>query len=132
MGNAGSHYAGFILAAVALIGKYANMERKIALLSPLFILGLPILDTVFLIIVRMSKKKAPFNKSDDHIYLRLLRRGYSKRKALLGLLGICCVLSLCGILLSRVSSSCAAAILAALAVCIAFVLRAAVRAPEKS
>jgi UDP-GlcNAc:undecaprenyl-phosphate GlcNAc-1-phosphate transferase len=131
MGNAGSHYAGFILAAIALIAKYATMERKIALLSPLLILGLPILDTAFLIIVRMSKKKVPFNKSDDHIYLRFLRLGYSKRKALFGMLGMCFIFSLGGILLSRVSSSYAAAILMAITVCMVFVLRGVARAPAK-
>lgn len=131
MGNAGSHYAGFILAAIALIAKYAPMERKIALLSPLLILGLPILDTVFLIIVRVIKKKAPFNKSGDHIYLRFLRLGYSKRKALFAMLGMCSILSLGGILLSRISSSYAAAILMAITVCMVFVLRGVARVPAE-
>jgi UDP-GlcNAc:undecaprenyl-phosphate GlcNAc-1-phosphate transferase len=132
MGNAGSHYAGFILAAIALIARYATMERKIALLSPLLILGLPILDTMFLIIVRMIKKKVPFNKSDDHIYLRFLRLGYSKRKALCGMLGMCSILSLGGILLSRVSSLFAAATtLTVIIVCMVFVFRGAAHAPAK-
>ncbi|GAH05852.1 unnamed protein product, partial [marine sediment metagenome] len=48
MGNSGSHFLGFTLAAIALGISYAPLERKIALLSPLLILGFPIFDTAFL------------------------------------------------------------------------------------
>ncbi len=132
LGNAGSHYAGFVLAAIALISRYATMERKIALLSPLLILGLPILDTLFLIIVRLMKKKVPFQKSDDHIYLRLLRLGYSKKKALFAMLGMCAGLSLSGVLLTRVPPSYAAAILAGTTACLIFVLRRVLRFSENN
>lgn len=101
MGNAGSHFLGFILAASALLLHYAPLERKIALLSPLFVLGFPIFDTAFLILVRISKKKLPFNKSNDHPALKLLAMGYSKKKALLAMLYFCFFFSLCGVLLSR-------------------------------
>lgn len=128
MGNAGSHFLGFILTAIALTLQYATMERKIALLSPLLILGLPILDTAFLIIVRMSKKKIPFNKSRDHIYLRFLHLGYSKRKALLILLGMCCILSLSGILLCRVGRMYAVMILLFVSFCTLVILKRISRA----
>jgi len=57
MGNSGSHFLGFTLAAMALLISYAPLERKIALLSPLFILGLPIFDTFFLILIRMGNRR---------------------------------------------------------------------------
>jgi UDP-GlcNAc:undecaprenyl-phosphate GlcNAc-1-phosphate transferase len=98
------------------------MDKKIALLSPLFILGLPILDTAVLIIIRMNKKKVPFNKSNDHLYLRFLRLGYTKKKALCCMLGICAVLSLGGVLLSRTPLGYSPAILAGTVIFIAFVL----------
>lgn len=104
MGNSGSHFLGFILAAIALIISYAPLERKIALLSPLLILGLPIFDTAFLILMRIAKKSLPFKKSNDHLALRLLAIGYSKKKALLTMLSLCLFFSLCGILLSKVSN----------------------------
>ncbi len=89
MGNSGSHFLGFVLAAVAIVISYAPLERKIALLSPLLILGLPILDTAFLIFIRLLKRKSPFKKSDDHIAIRFLRLGFSEGRTLLFMLLLC-------------------------------------------
>ncbi|MFA5411260.1 MAG: MraY family glycosyltransferase [Candidatus Omnitrophota bacterium] len=104
MGNSGSHFLGFVLATVALLISYAPMERKIALLSPILILGLPIFDTAFLVLIRLGKKRLPFKKSNDHLILRFLALGYSKKKALFAMLGLCLFFSLCGIMLSQVSN----------------------------
>jgi len=104
MGNSGSHFLGFVLAAVALVISYAPLERRVALLSPLLILGLPVFDTAFLILVRIIKRSSPFKKSNDHPALKLLALGYSKKKALLAMLCLCLFFSLCGVLLSRSSN----------------------------
>ncbi len=104
MGNSGSHFLGFTLAAIALVISYAPLERKIALLSPLIILGLPIFDTAFLVMIRISKKRLPFKKSNDHPALRFLRLGYSKPEALKIMLGACLFFSIAGILISQVSN----------------------------
>jgi len=104
MGNSGSHFLGFVLAAIALVISYAPLERKIALLSPLLILGLPIFDTAFLILIRMRKNKLPFEKSKDHLALRFLALGYSKKKALLLMLTLALFFSVCGIFLSQASN----------------------------
>lgn len=102
MGNSGSHFLGFVLAVIALLISYAPLERKIALFSPVIILGLPIFDTVFLILIRMSKNKLPFKKSNDHLALRFLALKYSKRKTLAIMLVWCLFFCLCGVMLSRV------------------------------
>lgn len=101
MGNSGSHFLGFTLATLALMISYASLETKAALFSPLLILGLPILDTIFLIFIRISKKKLPFNKSKDHLALRLLALGYSKRKSLLIMLSIGLFFSVSGVIVSQ-------------------------------
>jgi UDP-GlcNAc:undecaprenyl-phosphate GlcNAc-1-phosphate transferase len=106
MGNAGSHLLGFILAAIALTISYAPLERKVALLSPLFILGLPIFDTSFLVLIRLINKNLPFKKSNDHLALRFLALGYSKKKALFIMLGLCLFFCLSGIIISLASNSC--------------------------
>ncbi len=102
MGNSGSHFLGFILAAIALWVSYAPLERKIALLSPLFILGFPIFDTVFLILMRLKKARSIFKKSRDHLALRFLHLGYSKNKTLLYMLSLSIFFAFSGILLSQV------------------------------
>jgi UDP-GlcNAc:undecaprenyl-phosphate GlcNAc-1-phosphate transferase len=104
MGNSGSHFLGFILATVALMISYATLEKKIALLSPLLVLGLPILDTIFLIFIRISKKKLPFNKSRDHLALRFLALGYSKRKTLLIMLSLGILFSMSGAIVSQANN----------------------------
>jgi len=104
MGNAGSHFLGFALAAIALIVSYAPLERKVALLSPLLILGFPIFDTAFLFLVRLIKNNVPFKKSNDHLALRFLALGYSKRRTLFTMLILCLFFCLCGIAVSQVSN----------------------------
>lgn len=105
MGNSGSHFLGFILAATALLISYAPSERKVALISPLLILGFPIFDTAFLMSVRIIKRSSPFRKSNDHPALKLLALGYPKKKVLSVLLCLCIFFCLSGILLSRSSNS---------------------------
>jgi len=104
LGNCGSHFLGFIMATVALIISYAPLERKIALLSPLLVLGFAIFDTVFLILIRIRNKKIPFKKSKDHLALRFLAIGYSNRKALVLMLLLSLMFSTCGVLISRLSN----------------------------
>ena len=101
MGNSGSHFLGFTLAAIALGISYAPLERKIALLSPLLILGFPLFDTAFLILMRIRKSKSIFKKSNDHLALRFLRLGHSRNKTLLFMLILSLFFSLSGILLSQ-------------------------------
>lgn len=112
MGNAGSHWLGFILAAIALIISYAPLERKAALLSPLLILGLPIFDTTFLVLIRLINKITPFQKSNDHLVLRFSALGYSKKRVLLIMFSLCLFFCLCGIAASRVPNHLGAGIAA--------------------
>lgn len=111
LGNSGSHFLGFILASIAMMISYAPLERKIALLSPIFILGFPIFDTAFVILMRLKKKVLPLRKSDDHLALRLLRNGYPKNKTLFLMLALCTLFVFSGIVLSKVSNLCGSAIL---------------------
>lgn len=122
MGNAGSHFLGFVLAGIALILSYAPLERKIALLTPLLILGLPIFDTAFLIFTRTIKKNLPFNKSNDHLALKFLTLGYSKKKTLFTMLGLCLFFCISGVLLDRVSSTVSDAALLAIAILISLII----------
>lgn len=103
MGNAGSHFLGFVLSTVALIISYATEERKLVLFTPLLILGLPIFDTTFLILMRLKQHKSIFKKSNDHLALRFLSLGYSKIKVLSYMLLLGLFFSLCGLALVKTS-----------------------------
>ncbi len=101
LGNAGSHFLGFTLAAIAMIISYAPLERKVALVSPLLILGLPIYDTTFLILMRWKSKRSILKKSKDHLTLRFLNLGYSHRRTLIYMYMLGILFSLVGILVSQ-------------------------------
>lgn len=104
MGNSGSHFLGFILAAVALSLSYASLERKIALLSPILILGFPIFDTAFVVLMRIGKGRSAVIKSNDHLALRLLEKGYSQNKTLWLMLALAVFFAFLGILLVSLSA----------------------------
>jgi UDP-GlcNAc:undecaprenyl-phosphate GlcNAc-1-phosphate transferase len=99
MGNSGSHFLGFVFSAIALVMTYASIEKKIALLNPLLILGMPILDTSFVILMRIKKGKSALEKSNDHLALRFLKLGYSKKQTLFYMSSMSVILALFGILL---------------------------------
>ncbi|HTY45274.1 MAG TPA: MraY family glycosyltransferase [Patescibacteria group bacterium] len=101
MGNAGSHFLGFVLAGVAVMISYASSDRKLALLTPLLIVGFPVFDTAFLIVVRMRKERSVFKKSNDHLALRFLKKGYSKNKALASMSGLALLFACAGVGLSQ-------------------------------
>jgi UDP-GlcNAc:undecaprenyl-phosphate/decaprenyl-phosphate GlcNAc-1-phosphate transferase len=104
LGNAGSHLVGFVLAAVSLSTSYAPEQNKIALLTPILILGLAIFDTGFLAFMRMSNGRSVFEKSNDHLALRFLKQGHTKAKTLALMLGLGVLFSLSGVILARVPS----------------------------
>lgn len=104
LGNSGSHFLGLALAAVALITHYASMDNIFALLSPVMILGLPIMDTVLLIIFRVIKKKAFFKKSRDHLALKIGALGLSARSTILVMYLLCFIFASCGVILTRVNN----------------------------
>ncbi len=81
MGDTGSLFSGFLLAMVAINISYASLEREAALFTPILAMSLPIYDTLFLIIMRIKKKKPIFNKTRDHFALRLVTMGCSVRKS---------------------------------------------------
>lgn len=82
MGDMGSGFIGFILAAIAMGGSYTG-RNDLALLSPILILGIPIYDTVLVSILRLRGRKSVFKGSPDHFALRLLAMGLTVRKTVL-------------------------------------------------
>lgn len=101
LGDTGSLFIGFMLAALAMIGRYTQTSPWGAL-APLFFLAVPLLDTTLVVIVRLSRGRSPFQGSPDHLAHRLRWQGWSTEGiaragvalgALGGLLGIGLVLA---------------------------------------
>jgi len=78
MGDCGSLFLGMTLAALAMIGKY-DRHNPIGYLTPLLILGVPIFDTAYVMVLRLLHGRSPFRGSPDHFALRLKAAGWSVR-----------------------------------------------------
>jgi len=74
LGDSGSMFLGLMLGALTMTARYTAYNRM-ALLSPLLILGLPLFDTAFVSAVRLARGASPFRGSPDHFPLRLRRLG---------------------------------------------------------
>ncbi|MCJ7499860.1 undecaprenyl/decaprenyl-phosphate alpha-N-acetylglucosaminyl 1-phosphate transferase [bacterium] len=72
LGDAGSLFIGFMLGALGMVGIYAT-ANPVAVLAPILILGIPIFDTLFVMIVRWMRGLNPLKGSPDHFALRLRR-----------------------------------------------------------
>jgi UDP-GlcNAc:undecaprenyl-phosphate GlcNAc-1-phosphate transferase len=80
MGDTGSLFLGFLLAAIALRG-LQNSAGNIDLLIPIITLTVPIGDTTLAFFRRLNRGQHPFSPDKDHLHHRLLFLGLSHRQA---------------------------------------------------
>ena len=76
LGDSGSLFVGLTLSSLAMNGHYTS-RNSLAMLTPVIILGVPLLDLAFVSVARVRKGLSPFRGSQDHIALRLKRKGLS-------------------------------------------------------
>lgn len=74
LGDAGSQFLGFSLACMAII-LTQDVNPALNPMLPLFIVGLPLLDTLSVILMRLWHKQSPFSADNRHFHHRLLRIG---------------------------------------------------------
>lgn len=78
MGDGGSYFIGFVLAAVAAIGPMQQGEFT-GVLLPYLVLAVPILDMTIVILGRLHNGKSPFFPDQRHLHHRLLQAGLTVR-----------------------------------------------------
>jgi len=81
MGDTGSLFTGFALAALSLGTSYTHVNNA-GVFAPLLILGIPIYDTILVTVLRLQKGMSPFLGSHDHYALRLERHGFYREEIL--------------------------------------------------
>ena len=79
MGDSGSLFLGFMLAAISMGTRY-SVVNPLGVYAPLFILAIPIFDTIFVAAMRMKRGHSPFIGSKDHYALRLETLGFSRHQ----------------------------------------------------
>lgn len=102
MGDAGSLFLGFMLAAVAIKLRFPSNSTAVTWMIPLLVLGLPIFDTSLVFLSRLRRGKNPLTTpGKDHISHRLAFLLDSRREAVLVCYLICCAFGLAAIFVSQ-------------------------------
>jgi len=101
LGDSGSYFLGFLLAILTVESLQSDFGTvyHLPILVPLFVLGLPIVDTLWAIIRRTAAGKNIFAADRGHIHHRLLERGWGYRKTVWFLYAIFVASGLLGLLL---------------------------------
>ena len=88
MGNNGSMFIGFLLAALTL-ARQSQASNVIATLGvPTLVLLIPILDTTFVVITRLLRGQSPIKGGTDHTSHRLIAFGLNERQAVIVFYGV--------------------------------------------
>ena len=97
-GTTGVQFVGYTLAVLAILG-----SAKVAV--ALLVLGVPIIDTFWIIVGRLSHRRSPFAPDRSHIHHRLLDLGLSHRNTVLVIYAICAVLGVLALLVQEVTQA---------------------------
>lgn len=92
MGDSGALGIGFVLAGVAVSGVMKS-AAAIALVAPLMVLAIPILDTSFVILKRMKHGLPIYSADRSHFHHRFFTIGWGQRRTVLTLYGWCLLMS---------------------------------------
>lgn len=80
MGDCGSQTLGLSVGALALLATQGDTSVLSAAL-PLLLLGLPIVDTMSVMLTRVRAGRSPFSADRNHLHHRLLALGFTHREA---------------------------------------------------
>jgi UDP-GlcNAc:undecaprenyl-phosphate GlcNAc-1-phosphate transferase len=124
MGTSGILAVAYALAVLALLG-----TAKVA--AALLILGVPIIDALFVIVGRIAAGRSPYTPDESHIHRRLLSYGISHRGSVLVLYALTAALSILALLLTGSATLYAfMGLLVVLGGVITYLSRATERTPE--
>ncbi len=80
MGDTGSQFLGYIVACLAILVTQGD-SSPISPVLPLLILGLPILDTLTVMTIRIKEKRSPFSPDKNHLHHQLMSLGLKHYQA---------------------------------------------------
>ncbi|BCA85330.1 undecaprenyl-phosphate alpha-N-acetylglucosaminyl 1-phosphate transferase [Enterococcus saigonensis] len=102
LGDTGALFLGYMIAILSLQG--LKNATFITILTPMFILGVPITDTVYAMIRRKFNKQ-PISSADKmHLHHRLLSLGFTHRGAVLTIYALALVFSFIALLMNYAST----------------------------
>jgi UDP-GlcNAc:undecaprenyl-phosphate/decaprenyl-phosphate GlcNAc-1-phosphate transferase len=98
LGDAGSHLVGYLLAVMAILPHFYTKQnpRPLAVLAPLFVLAVPLLDLAQVSLFRTLNKKPFWIGDTNHLSHRLVRAGLSRTRAVVVLWFIAAIIGAVG------------------------------------
>jgi UDP-GlcNAc:undecaprenyl-phosphate GlcNAc-1-phosphate transferase len=79
MGDTGALTLGYLVGSLAVEG-VLKTTATIALVAPLLVISVPILDTSFVVLKRLKYRRPPWSPDHNHFYHRFLRIGFTQRR----------------------------------------------------
>ncbi|MBO8126103.1 MAG: undecaprenyl/decaprenyl-phosphate alpha-N-acetylglucosaminyl 1-phosphate transferase [Firmicutes bacterium] len=104
MGDTGSMFLGFMLAALSVEGALKG-AATIALTIPLLVLGVPFFDTLFAIWRRYREGRPVYKADRGHLHHRLLDMGLSQKAAVLLVYAFSVALGITAIIVSQLGEA---------------------------
>jgi UDP-GlcNAc:undecaprenyl-phosphate/decaprenyl-phosphate GlcNAc-1-phosphate transferase len=121
LGDSGSLFVGFSLAALSIQGSQ-KASTAVAVAIPILAFGLPVVDTSVAVARRMLSGKPIFEGDREHIHHMLLARGWSQRRVVLVLYGVCALFGLLAMLFVNSVNSLTAVVLFVVGVAVVLAL----------
>ena len=81
MGDSGSMFLGYMIAVIALLG-YKNVTFT-SFIVPMFLLAIPIMDTLFAILRRFINHKPISEPDKNHLHHQFLKQNFSQKRTVL-------------------------------------------------
>jgi UDP-GlcNAc:undecaprenyl-phosphate GlcNAc-1-phosphate transferase len=82
MGDAGSQLLGFAVGVLSLRATQSGYS-EVSAATPILLLALPILDTLSVMVQRISEGRSPFSADKNHIHHKLLKLGFDHHEAVM-------------------------------------------------
>jgi UDP-GlcNAc:undecaprenyl-phosphate GlcNAc-1-phosphate transferase len=126
MGDAGSLVVGFLVAFCSVRVTYYDPSMGPApwwaVFTPLIVLAIPLYDLTSVTLIRLAQGRSPFVGDTQHFSHRLVRKGLSRRAAVMVIYACTLAAGLGGILLGRLTEGWAALLVVAQTLAILLVL----------
>jgi UDP-GlcNAc:undecaprenyl-phosphate GlcNAc-1-phosphate transferase len=85
MGDGGSLFIGYMIAGLTMLATYYQREvpTRLPVVTPLIVLGVPIFDTISVILIRIKNRKPIMKGDTNHFSHRLVSIGMTRKEAVI-------------------------------------------------
>ena len=122
MGDCGSYFLGYTLAALSIHGSVKG-QFATAMLIPVIAMGVPLIDTLWAPFRRFVFGQKIFRPDRKHVHHRLIKLGYTQRRAVLMIYAFTIILGIAAITIVHAQNDTAALILFVLGISLICIVR---------